>query len=77
MENIICFGAGSFLEKYIKVFSNIYNISYICDNDSSKWGKKYTFESLSDVCEIDIISSVQLQKCWGGGDSICYIYLCK
>lgn len=37
---IICFGAGNALEKNIFKLKRIYDLKYVCDNDSSKWGKE-------------------------------------
>lgn len=61
MRDIICFGQGSLLEKYIKMLSRIYVIAYICDNDSSKWGKQYTSPNLPGT-GINIISPDYLKE---------------
>ncbi len=37
---IICFGAGNALEKNLAKIKYIYDLRYVCDNDSSKWGKE-------------------------------------
>lgn len=50
---IICFGAGNALKKNITKIKKIYDLKYVCDNDSSKWGKKVS-EGISCISPDDL-----------------------
>lgn len=41
MKKVTCFGAGSFLEKCFTMIRKVYDIIYIYDNDSKKWGTEF------------------------------------
>lgn len=38
---IICFGVGNCLDNNIDKIKNVFDVKYVCDNDSHKWGKEY------------------------------------
>lgn len=51
-KEIICFGAGKCLNRFLHIFSRREQIKAIVDNDSTKWGQYYCIESY----EIPIVS---------------------
>ena len=39
-KKIVCWGAGNFFRKNYKLVKKAIDFKYVCDNDSSKWGKE-------------------------------------
>ena len=39
-SKIICWGAGAYFKKNYKLIKKAYDLKFVCDNDSSKWGKE-------------------------------------
>lgn len=39
-SKVICWGAGSFFKRNYKMVQKATELKYVCDNDSSKWGKE-------------------------------------
>lgn len=40
-SELICFGVGNCLDNSIEKIKRVSSLSYVCDNDSEKWGKEY------------------------------------
>ena len=40
-DKLICFGVGNCLDNSIEKIKRVSNLTYVCDNDSKKWGKEY------------------------------------
>lgn len=54
MENVVLFGASSVGEALYKLYKNIKNILYFCDNNEEKWNKFF--------CDLKVISPAELKK---------------
>lgn len=59
MEKIAIFGVGLTLNDYFDMLSMNYEIKYLIDNDTSKWGKIYKG---IECCSAEILKSVEVDK---------------